>query len=114
MVAVVIGDRTYEVAVPFKLRQMEAAAPYIDALNGASRQEATITGSMAMFRNMLGAILPGIQKIDPSVTLEALVDDFDPTAWNELREAFDGIFKRSGMTSGEAQAVAAEPGAAAA
>ena len=99
-----------------KLRQLEAAAPYIDALNEASRGDADSTSMAAMsasFRNMLGAVLPGINKNDPSVTLESLVDDFDPAQWSELRAAFDAIFRASGVAEGEAQAPAAVDPAAA-
>jgi hypothetical protein len=100
MVAVRIGDRDYEVAAPYKLRQLETAAPHIDALNEAARtgDATSVAATSVMFRNMLGAILPGIQKIDPSVTLDSLIDEFDPTEWQALRDAFNAIFNRSGLS----------------
>lgn len=115
-VSVKIGDRSYEVAVPYKLRQLEEAAPFIDAINeavGAAEGAPAMTGTMQALRNMLGALLPGIRKLDPSVTLEALVDEFDPNEWQEIRVAFDAIFKRSGLGAGEAVAAAAEASVAA-
>ena len=52
----------------------------------------------------LAAILPGIRKADPSVTLDQLEDEFDPDKWLELKGAFNAIFNRSGMSEGEAPA----------
>lgn len=113
-VSVKIGDRAFEVAVPYKLRQIEAAAPFIDEINAAAREvETSMVGMSRSFRAMLGAILPGIVKADPSVTLDMLIDEFDPGEWQALRAAFDAIFNRSGIASGEAPAPApAEPAAA--
>ena len=117
-VSVKIGDRAFDVAVPYKLRQLEAAAPFIDDLNASARDAADDAGqSMAamakLFRAMLGAVLPGIQKVDPAVTLDALVDEFEPSQWIELRAAFDSIFKASGLGEGEAKAaVEVDPAAA--
>lgn len=125
-VSVKIGDRTFEVATPYKLRQMEEAAPVIDAINDRAAKEATaakdaeaagvelpqksMVENMTVFREVLGALLPGIKKADPSVTIETLVDEFDPSQWGELRSAFDAIFNSKGMLEGEAQApVAAGP-----
>jgi hypothetical protein len=116
MVAVKIGDRSFEVAVPFKLRQIRQAAPHLDALN-ASAQTAETEGSMVALgeslHHMLAAILPGIQKIDPSVSLDQLEDEFDPSHWSDLRAVFNAIFNGSGMAEGEATAAAQPDGAAA-
>jgi SpoVK/Ycf46/Vps4 family AAA+-type ATPase len=109
MVSVVIGDGTYEVAVPYKLRQLEAAAPFIDALNEGARDiDGSVKAMAATFRNMLAALLPGISKNHPAVTLDTLIDDFDPSQWVALRAAFDAVFNASGLGSGEAPAAAAE------
>ena len=122
-VTVKIGDRNFAVAVPYKLRQMEAAAPFIDAINEKARAdkaakaaaerdgeelpEPALAELYQSFRNILGAILPGIVKADPAVTLDMLIDEFDPAEWQELKSAFDNIFNKSGLaSSGEALAPA--------
>ena len=123
-VSLKIGDRTFEVAVPYKLGQMEEAAPFLDQLNadahaqneqakacvqnGTTPPEITLTDMMRSYRVMLSAIYPGVRKADPALTMDDLADAFDPMVdGKELRDAYAAIFMRSGIKSeGEAKAAA--------
>ena len=121
-VSLKIGDRTFEVAVPYKLGQMEEAAPFLDQLNadtaaarkiaddckqnGTTPPATTLAEMMRTYRVRLAALLPGIRKADDNVTMEILADEFDPMIdGKELSAAYAAIFFREAeKTKGEAKA----------
>jgi hypothetical protein len=107
MVTVTMGGRSWEVA-PYKIGAMRKAAPHIDIINSKVGALSTVEGMASVASEFLSVLLVGIQKVDPSVTLEQLEDEVSLADIQDLRDAFQGVLAESGMTrAGEAEAPAA-------
>jgi len=130
MAKIAIGAREWELA-PYKLGAMIAAAPFIDAQKGRQAEISARAGLLAtdseaekaakltaattmveMMQNIADAVRVlhvGIVRQDPTVTVESLIDDVDPTPENmtALIVGMQIVLRASGMKSGEAAAPSA-------
>lgn len=100
-----IGGRLYTVA-PFKLRELRAAAPHIDAVSAlaAAGRLSTVEGVAAAARDMLAVLAVGIDGATVD-ELEAQASLGDLAA---LRETFDQVLQEAGLKQpGEAPGAAA-------
>lgn len=135
MVRFTVLGRDFDLA-PYKLGALIAAAPFLDAQKARTAeiearagvtvsltdtpeerqakvaQIAAVTTTAEMFENIADIIRVlhvGVAALDPSVTVEAMIDDTDPnpTRMAELLATMNAVLRRSGMTEGEAQAPSA-------
>ena len=96
-----IGGRAFTVA-PFKLRELRAAAPHIDAVSAlaAAGRLSTVEGLATAARDMLAVLAVGIDG--------ATVDDLEAQAslgdLAGLRETFDQVLQEAGLKRPEAPA----------
>lgn len=136
-----ILDRDFDIR-PYRLGEMIAAAPFIDAQK--ARQEAIearagvkldpddtvddrkvklasisaatpLADLMANIADAVRVLHVGVARIDPSVTIEMMLDDAEPTPQGmaSIMTAMQAVLNRSGMVAGKAPASgAAETGEA--
>lgn len=134
--------REFDLA-PYKLGGMIAAAPFVDAQRErqeklelrtgihvlptdppdvrASKalelaQRTTAAEMMANLSDAVNVVHIGIAKLDPSITVEQLLDDVEPTpeGITALLTAMRAVLRQGGLVSGEATAPSVPAGAAAA
>lgn len=126
MATIVIGGQSYEIA-PYKLGALRKAAPHIDAINASvkSLQDAAVESAptevsggddpenddftiVGMFENtehIVAVLAIGLQKIDPTLTPEALEDMIGINDMPALAVALRDILAESGLApKGEAMA----------
>lgn len=106
MAKLTIGERSFEIA-PFKLRELRLAAPHIDAINDVAGALTTFEGLTQSARSIIEVLAIGIQKIDPSVTADALEDMLGMEDMVNLQVALTDVMEESGLAKkGEAPASA--------
>jgi len=118
MAKLTIGERSFEIA-PFKLGALRKAAPHIDAINASvkalapaddataedSTGDLTIVGMFENTEHILAVIAIGLQKIDATLTAEALEDMIGVDDMPTLAVALRDIMLESGLApKGEAKA----------
>lgn len=137
MATIRLAGRDFDIA-PYKLREMIAAAPILDAQkarNAAIEARAGVTfaasDSEEQLSEKLGKFLHavtesetianicdtlrvlhiGIHKIAPDTTFDALLDTVEatPAIYAQLLHAMNDVLGRSGMQQGEAAAPSAPP-----
>jgi hypothetical protein len=128
---------------PYKLGAMIEAAPFIDAQRERQRligertgihilptdpddvrdakgrefaERTTMVEMMATMKDCIGVLHIGVRKADPTITLEDMLDSFDPVPedFAQLMHAMNNLLRGSGMQEGEAPAPAQEAEAPAA
>ena len=101
-----IGGRAFDIA-PYKLGALRRAAPAIDRINEAAGSLVTIEGMIRSTADIVEVLSIGLQKIDPTLTPEALEEMVGFDDLPALRDAFVAVLRESGMRgAGEAQAPA--------
>jgi len=129
MVTITLLGRDWEIA-PYKLGAMISAAPFVDAqqermaeimhrtglqivgtetpedvarISSLIVQKMTKAEMMLTMKDALGVLHVGIVKIDPSVTMDQLLDEVDPTAgaYAQLLTAMTAVLGAGGLISGE-------------
>ena len=113
MATLVIGGRSFEIA-PYKLGALRKAAPHIDAINASVQAMETdgsdvvsggIVGLLENTEHIIAIVAIGLQKIDPTMTAEALDDIIGPDDMSALGIALRDILAESGLApKGEAMA----------
>lgn len=128
---------------PYKLGAMIEAAPFIDAQRDRQRLIAERTGihilptdpedvrdaksrelaerttmveMMATMKDVIAVLHIGVRKADPTITLDDMLDAFDPVPedFAQLMLAMNNLLRGSGMQEGEAPAPAQDAEAPAA
>jgi hypothetical protein len=139
---VTLLGRDWEIA-PYKLGSMIKAAEFVDSAKARNEKVAerlgiyitpddtepeirskalqiaagtTLAEMMATMQDAVAILHIGISKIDPSVTVEAMLDDIDntPQAFANIMVGMNAVLGQSGMKLGEATAPAPQaevPGA---
>lgn len=111
MATLVIEGRSFEIA-PYKLGALRKAAPHIDAINAGSSIE-TIEGMIENAEHIVAILAIGLQKVDASLTPEALDDMIGASDLPALGAALSAVLAEAGLAQkGEAQAPAAQTEAA--
>ena len=102
-----IGGRTYTVA-PFKLRELRAAAPHIDAVSAlaAAGRLSTVEGLATAARDMLAVLAVSID----GATVDELEAQADLSDLAGLRETFDQVLQEAGLTRPGEASGAPSPG----
>ena len=113
MATLVIGGRSFEIA-PYKLGALRKAAPHIDAINASVQAMETdgsdvvsggIVGLLENTEHIIAIVAIGLQKIDPTMTAEALDDIIGPDDMSAFGIALRDILAESGLApKGEAMA----------
>jgi hypothetical protein len=113
MASLVLGGRSFEIA-PYKIGALRKAAPHIDAINasvqamqadGGDGVSGGIVGLLENTENIIAVIAIGLQKIDPTLTVDALDDIIGPEDMPALGTALRDILVESGLApKGEAMA----------
>lgn len=99
-----IGGRAFDVA-PYKLGSLRKAASHIDRINAAAGSLGTIAGMIDSTADIVAVLAIGLQKIDPTLTSDALEEMVGFDDLPALRDAFVTVLRESGMhAAGESPA----------
>ncbi len=111
MASLVIAGRSFEIA-PYKLGALRRAAPHIDAINASINAASladdgvmSITGLFENTEHIVAVIAIGLQKLDATLTAEALDDMIGADDMPALGVALRDILAEAGLApKGEAGA----------
>lgn len=96
MAKVTIGGVEYTLE-PYKLRELRAAAPAMDAFGALSNEPATPGQAIDRLTPALGIILPGLRKQDASWTIDRMEAELSLSEATDLNGVIIEIMREAGL-----------------